>query len=485
MMLTVRNMEAGQAVEELEVDYDGEPFEIGFNARYLLDVTGQIGGEMAEFRFADPASPDPGARSDRRRRAVRADAAAGCMSRKVAAALAGVVGAANALQPARQRGKTVANLMAELERRATRTVETPHGPLDLPHQPRPPRRGRCRQLPRQRARDAGLDRHRHRRGRGAVGHRRRLRPVRALCRKARRPGHGVRAQGHLLRPPGRARGAERAGRAVTPLCLALSDKTGPTAIHLHGLDPGGALNTLQGSVNQFGETPSAFLQPVFAARMDDAVSLYALPQPDHVKLDVDGIEPWIVAGGPHAFARCKTVLIEVEGPRWRPPPRTSTRRSPPPGSSKTSSMRDRGSGRNRLFRRGDGNRRASATPGRRPGGAAPHLTLRPVAVAAAVAAGAGRAGPGRAPDRRVRRGRQLRLRHPHPAWRCACRAIRTRRSGPSGWSSRRSTSRALGGFTLQWLLGGAAVGFLWLVAAAGGGGRGCWRPSWAPRPPMP
>ena len=53
MTLTVRNMDAGQAVEELEVDYDGEPFEIGFNARYILDVTGQIGGEIAEFRFAD------------------------------------------------------------------------------------------------------------------------------------------------------------------------------------------------------------------------------------------------------------------------------------------------------------------------------------------------------------------------------------------------------------------------------------------------
>ena len=55
--LTVRNMEAGQGVEEVEVDYDGEPFEIGFNARYLLDVCGQITGETSEFRFADPASP--------------------------------------------------------------------------------------------------------------------------------------------------------------------------------------------------------------------------------------------------------------------------------------------------------------------------------------------------------------------------------------------------------------------------------------------
>ena len=57
LILTVRNMEAGQAVEEVEIDYDGEPFEIGFNARYLLDVAGQIKGEMAEFRFADPSSP--------------------------------------------------------------------------------------------------------------------------------------------------------------------------------------------------------------------------------------------------------------------------------------------------------------------------------------------------------------------------------------------------------------------------------------------
>ncbi len=57
IVLTVRNMEAGQAVEELEADYSGEPFEIGFNARYLMDVTAQIQGETAEFRFADPASP--------------------------------------------------------------------------------------------------------------------------------------------------------------------------------------------------------------------------------------------------------------------------------------------------------------------------------------------------------------------------------------------------------------------------------------------
>jgi DNA polymerase III subunit beta len=57
VVLTVRNMEAGQAVEEVEAEYDGEPFEVGFNARYLLDVADQIRGETAEFRFAEPHDP--------------------------------------------------------------------------------------------------------------------------------------------------------------------------------------------------------------------------------------------------------------------------------------------------------------------------------------------------------------------------------------------------------------------------------------------
>jgi DNA polymerase-3 subunit beta len=57
IILTVRNMEAGQAVEELEVEYNGEAFELSFNARYLLDVTDQIAGEIAEFRFGGPNDP--------------------------------------------------------------------------------------------------------------------------------------------------------------------------------------------------------------------------------------------------------------------------------------------------------------------------------------------------------------------------------------------------------------------------------------------
>jgi DNA polymerase-3 subunit beta len=57
LRLTVNNPEAGSALEELSVDYGGEPLEIGFNARYLLDIAGQVEGSTMMFRLADPASP--------------------------------------------------------------------------------------------------------------------------------------------------------------------------------------------------------------------------------------------------------------------------------------------------------------------------------------------------------------------------------------------------------------------------------------------
>jgi DNA polymerase III subunit beta len=57
MVLSASSPEYGSASEELEIAYDGPPIEIGFNARYLLDITGQLQGTEAEFKLADAASP--------------------------------------------------------------------------------------------------------------------------------------------------------------------------------------------------------------------------------------------------------------------------------------------------------------------------------------------------------------------------------------------------------------------------------------------
>ncbi len=58
LMLSAASPEQGQAQEELDegVAYDSTPLEIGFQARYLNDITDQI-GDTVEFRFADGSAP--------------------------------------------------------------------------------------------------------------------------------------------------------------------------------------------------------------------------------------------------------------------------------------------------------------------------------------------------------------------------------------------------------------------------------------------
>ena len=57
LVLSVNNPEAGSAEEELACSYDAEPVEIGFNARYLLDITGQFEGDTTLFLLNDGGSP--------------------------------------------------------------------------------------------------------------------------------------------------------------------------------------------------------------------------------------------------------------------------------------------------------------------------------------------------------------------------------------------------------------------------------------------
>jgi DNA polymerase-3 subunit beta len=57
LTLSVTNPDSGSATEELEVEYESDPLDIGFNSRYLLDIAAQIEGETAVLKLADPGSP--------------------------------------------------------------------------------------------------------------------------------------------------------------------------------------------------------------------------------------------------------------------------------------------------------------------------------------------------------------------------------------------------------------------------------------------
>jgi DNA polymerase III subunit beta len=55
--LSATSPDAGSATEEIEVEYKDSALEIGFNSRYLLDITEQIAGAEARFLMADAGSP--------------------------------------------------------------------------------------------------------------------------------------------------------------------------------------------------------------------------------------------------------------------------------------------------------------------------------------------------------------------------------------------------------------------------------------------
>ena len=55
--LSVTSPENGLAVEEIAADYGSDTIEIGFNARYLMDILAQIEGDTVEVHLADAAAP--------------------------------------------------------------------------------------------------------------------------------------------------------------------------------------------------------------------------------------------------------------------------------------------------------------------------------------------------------------------------------------------------------------------------------------------
>lgn len=57
LTLTVNNPDSGSASEELSVGYEGPAIEVGFNAKYLLDIMDQLIGNEARLHISDAQSP--------------------------------------------------------------------------------------------------------------------------------------------------------------------------------------------------------------------------------------------------------------------------------------------------------------------------------------------------------------------------------------------------------------------------------------------
>jgi FkbM family methyltransferase len=139
------------------------------------------------------------------------------------------------------------------------------------------------------------------------------------------------------------------GERVAAYCMALSDARKLTSFRVDTRQPGGASNGLDGAPDQFGKTKTALIQSAMCVSVDEFQTLFDAPAPDHLKLDVDGIEGVILRGAEKTLPKVKTVIVEVEGDNLA---HVGDRIEAPlfaAGFAEDLSVRGAGSNRNRLY----------------------------------------------------------------------------------------------------------------------------------------
>lgn len=103
----------------------------------------------------------------------------------------------------------------------------------------------------------------------------------------------------------------KTGRAVI-VPLALSNRTTLNSMKLSATEWGGALSTFGENYGWDGlPIEETFEYGTMGIRIDDLNHFMAIPTPDFIKMDVDGIEHLILSGGEEVLSIVKSVLIEV------------------------------------------------------------------------------------------------------------------------------------------------------------------------------
>jgi len=104
------------------------------------------------------------------------------------------------------------------------------------------------------------------------------------------------------------------GESVKAYCLALSDAAGLSELHLASTDPGTSCHQLGEKVDHHHRPAKPrFSQGCVSARLDDLVRDGVVPPPQHIKIDVDGFEPKVIAGAAQVLRapQTRSLLIEV------------------------------------------------------------------------------------------------------------------------------------------------------------------------------
>ena len=104
----------------------------------------------------------------------------------------------------------------------------------------------------------------------------------------------------------------KAERLVTIFPIALTNQNSQGLFSMSSDEVGGALSTFGKEYGYDGKKlDSKFQFQGIGMRMDNAVDLWGLDQPDYLKVDVDGIEHLVLEGFGEKLKKVKSLLIEV------------------------------------------------------------------------------------------------------------------------------------------------------------------------------
>jgi FkbM family methyltransferase len=94
--------------------------------------------------------------------------------------------------------------------------------------------------------------------------------------------------------------------------LPINDKSSWNKMRLSSDELSGALSSFDHKLDYNGNNLKSFFEySLFGLSMDDLETIFKIPKPDYIKIDVDGIEHFILKGGKNVLKECKGVLIEI------------------------------------------------------------------------------------------------------------------------------------------------------------------------------
>jgi len=101
--------------------------------------------------------------------------------------------------------------------------------------------------------------------------------------------------------------------SVSIIPIAINGSSGASFLNMSSIEKGGALSSFDHAIDQYGnDLMPNFKYGTLGVSGNDLLKFFQIPQPDHIKIDVDGIEHIILMGLGDVLNLTKSVLIEID-----------------------------------------------------------------------------------------------------------------------------------------------------------------------------